>query len=263
MQDRPGEALYFGASDAPLFGCLHAPAGADIAHAALLLPPAGHEYLGAHRSLRQLALRLAEHGCLALRMDFHGCGDSSGAKDSGNLAQWCDDADQGLALLRARAPHAALHLVGVRLGASVAARVAARRANTAAALASVALWDPVSDGNDYLRAALELHRARHGQRQAAQDSGPFEVLGHGLSRQLVSELHAWQLADVTPAPAARVLLLDTRGTLDAAPAAHWRALGAQVTQQTVSAPDLWSGDGQVALIPTNVVQAIAAWTPAP
>ena len=45
-----------------------------------VLPPVGYEYWSSHRSLRTLAERLAQNGCLALRFDFDGTGDSFSAQ---------------------------------------------------------------------------------------------------------------------------------------------------------------------------------------
>lgn len=259
MDPRLGEPLLFGLDSEPLFGCLHTPSSAPVTDAALLLPAAAHEYLSSHRSLRQLALRLAERGCLSLRMDLRGCGDSSGAKDSGCLAQWRDDAEQGLQLLAERAPGARLHVIGLRLGASIAAQLGVRRAAAQRPLAGLALWDPVLDGGQYLGAALGLQMSRHGMRQSAEDAGPFEVIGHRWSRTLADELRELVLADFDHAPAARLLLVDTCATQSQALAAHWRELGADIEYRAMQAPDLWAGDGQVALIASGVVLAIADW----
>ena len=259
MDPRVGEPLLFGVGSEALFGCLHAPSSSPVTDAALLLPAAGHEYLSSHRSLRQLALRLAERGCLSLRMDLRGCGDSSGAKDSGCLAQWRDDAEQGLQLLAERAPGARLHVLGLRLGASIAAQVGARRALAQRPLAALALWDPVMDGGDYLRAALRLQMSRHGMHQRAEDTGPFEVLGHRWSQSLAAELRELVLADLSPAPAAKLLLVDTCSAQSETLAAHWREFGADFEYRAMQAPELWAGDGQVALIASGVVQAITDW----
>jgi len=259
MDPRVGEPLLFGLGPERLFGCLHAVPAAPATQAALILPPAGHEYLSAHRSVRQLALRLADRGCTTLRMDLRGCGDAGGEKDSGNLAQWCEDAEQGLQLLAERAPGAALHVIGLRLGASLAALLGAQRARAGRPLASLTLWDAVVEGGDYLRAGLALQQARHGMRQGADDDGPREVLGYRWSAALVDELRSLRLTTLKPAPAARVLLIDTRAALLTPLADHWRALGAALDSRHLEAPDLWSGDGQVALIPTAVLQAITDW----
>jgi alpha-beta hydrolase superfamily lysophospholipase len=259
MDTRVGEPLYFGASETALFGCLHRPTATPIRHAALLLPAAAHEYQSGHRSLRQLALRLTERGCLALRMDFRGCGDSLGGKDEGCLEQWCDDAEQGLRLLAAQAPDAALLVVGMRLGASIAAMLGARRPLAAAPLAALALWDPVMEGHAYLAAALDLQQRRHHMQQRVNDAGPFEVLGHRWSATLGAQLRALKVAEIQPSPATNMLLVDTLQSHHEALLAPWRQRGAAFEYRALQAPDLWSGDGQVALIPTGVVQAIAAW----
>lgn len=259
MDPRAGEPLLFGTDSAPLFGALHTPVAMPVTHAALLLPAGGHEYFSSHRSVRQLALRLAERGCMALRIDLRGCGDSAGEKDSGCLEQWREDAEQALQLLVARAPGARLGVVGVRLGASVALQLAAQRASAGHVLASLALWDPVLNGADYLRAALEMQHSHHGQRQPLDDGGPFEVMGHALSRTLVAQLREFSVARVTAPPAREVLLIDTLTAFAADIVERWRGVDTTVEYRAPEAPSLWSGDGQVALIPTAVVQHIADW----
>ena len=259
MDLRVGEPLFFGSDQARLFGCVHRPTAMPITHAALLLPAAGHEYASSHRSLRQLAVRLAERGCLALRMDMRGCGDSSGEKDSGDLGQWHEDAEHGLELLTECAPGADLRVVGLRLGASIALELGARRAATGQPLTALALWDPVLDGAEYLHAALSLQERRHGMRQQAEDRGPFEVMGHRWSSALADELRNLLLGDSGPAPAAKLLRVDTRAALDSDFGERWRTQGVALAHRAMQAPDLWSGDGQVALIPTAVVQTLAEW----
>jgi pimeloyl-ACP methyl ester carboxylesterase len=192
-------------------------------------------------------------------MDFRGCGDSLGDKDEGCLEQWCDDAEQGLRLLAAQAPDAALLVVGMRLGASIAAMLGARRPLAAAPLAALALWDPVMDGHAYLAAALDLQQRRHHMQQRVNDAGPFEVLGHRWSATLGAQLRALKVTEIQPSPATNMLLVDTLQSHHEALLAPWRQRGAAFEYRALQAPDLWSGDGQVALVPTGVVQAIAAW----
>ena len=115
------------------------------------------------------------------------------------------------------------------------------------------------NGGDYLRAALRLQHHRYAMRQRAEDSGPFEVMGHRWSSTLVDELRALVLTDLRPSPATRLLLLDTCAAHEESLATHWRELGADFEYRALQAPDLWAGDGQVALIATGVVQAIADW----
>ena len=55
----------------------------------VIVPPLGYEYWSSHRTLRTLAERLAQNGCLALRFDFDGTGDSAGDQwDPARLEAW-------------------------------------------------------------------------------------------------------------------------------------------------------------------------------
>src|SRR6185312_15051671 len=85
----------------------------------VIVPPFGHDDTCAHRTLRHLAETSARSGFIALRFDLDGCGDSAG-----------DDSD------RVRSAGARqLLLVGIRLGATLAALAAQRRDDVAALVA--------------------------------------------------------------------------------------------------------------------------------
>ncbi|MGE0384273.1 MAG: alpha/beta hydrolase [Gammaproteobacteria bacterium] len=255
MDSRIGEPLFFGDVREPLFGCLHSPS-ADARDAAVILPAAGHEYVSSHRTVRQLAIRLASQGCAALRVDLYGCGDSAGAKDSGTLERWAADAAAATGYLRARAPHARLHLVGLRLGASLATLCGAGICG----LESVVLWDPVFRGADYLAQGVRLHQRRFSTRQSPHDAEPIEILGYALSAQLVHELKVLDLGTLEAPPAPRALIVTTGAQSGTAPLTRRLAeIGAKAQAREVEAPDLWTGDGHVAIVPTAFIQIVAEW----
>ena len=67
----------------------------------VIVPPVGYEYWSSHRSLRTLAERLAQNGCLALRFDFDGTGDSAGDQwDPARLEAWQRNIGQAAAVVR-------------------------------------------------------------------------------------------------------------------------------------------------------------------
>ena len=113
--------LHFGPPAGRLFGVHQAPAGAaPRALGVVLCYPIGQEYLRAHRSFRQLAIRLARHGFHVLGFDYYGCGDSSGPDEAWTVPG-------ALAKRRAGRPRAPapcrlsrVGLVGLRFGATLA-----------------------------------------------------------------------------------------------------------------------------------------------
>ena len=57
--------MYFGRSEAPLYGVYHAPVDFDSRQAAVFCYPFGQEYMRAHRAYRQLATRLTERDSMS------------------------------------------------------------------------------------------------------------------------------------------------------------------------------------------------------
>ena len=82
----------------------------------VIVPPVGYEYWTAHRTLRTLAERLAAEGCLALRFDFDGTGDSAGDQwDPDRVEAWLSGLDHAADALR-RWGVSRLVIVGLRVG---------------------------------------------------------------------------------------------------------------------------------------------------
>jgi pimeloyl-ACP methyl ester carboxylesterase len=108
--------------------------------AVVLCHPWGTEYTYAHRSMRQLALKLALSGCHTLCFDYFGTGDSGGDESATDLAGCESDVEAAMEALTDIAGTAQVSLVGLRIGANIAAKVAARSAATVEALV---LWDPL------------------------------------------------------------------------------------------------------------------------
>ncbi|HTB65234.1 MAG TPA: alpha/beta hydrolase [Steroidobacteraceae bacterium] len=108
--------------------------------AAVLCYPWGAEYTYAHRSVRQLALKLALSGCHTLRFDYFGTGDSGGDEFEADLAGCESDVEAAMEALTDIAGTSQVTLIGLRAGANIAAGVAARHASIVEALV---LWDPI------------------------------------------------------------------------------------------------------------------------
>jgi len=136
--------LYFGAGDQRLFG-VYEPArkNSGANRAAVLCNPAGNEYIHAHRTMRNLASRLSKAGLHVLRFDYHGTGDSAGSSDEGRPLKWCDDIEAAMSELKDMTGAMRMTLIGLRLGANLAARVAARHTG---GVETLVLWEPLAAG---------------------------------------------------------------------------------------------------------------------
>ena len=148
-----GEQVYLGAADRPWAAWHYGVEGA--ATGLVIVPPFGFEAVNAHRSLRALAIRAAKAGIDTWRLDLDGTGDSAGDdRDPDRVAAWC--ASIAGAIDAARAEGATrIVLAGVRLGATLAVKVAAERDDVAGVIAIA----PVVAGKKWLREMRALQGA--------------------------------------------------------------------------------------------------------
>ena len=220
---------------------------------AVICPPIGYEYTRAHRTLRHLADRLARIGVPALRFDYHGIGDSPGSDlDPARLAAWRANVKTAVCRARELSGRKRVCLVGVRLGATLAALVAAE-----IAVDWLVLWNPCVTGKPYLRELRALALAA--QRVGNAVEGALESGGFVMSRETQDDLAAIDLAQA-PIAARRVLLL-RRDDLGAEPrlGAHLAALG--VASDELAVPG-WTGmmaEHQFTVVPDEALETICHW----
>jgi alpha-beta hydrolase superfamily lysophospholipase len=242
---------FFGRPGARLYGCLHQAADPSPRRA-VIAQPVLHEYMGSHRTLVQLATRLALANINALRFDFHGVGDSAGESGDGTLDRWQQDVASASAELSS-GEGARASIVGLRLGATVALLQQTR--SDAPEVPSLVLWDPIVDGRAYLDELQALHRERFG---AATDG---EVLGFPLSSGLRDELARLEVSRFGRPRARRVLVLRTSGTREGdleALAAQLREAGAAVDLHRIDTPPMWRDAGKT-YVPRPALDDIVSW----
>ncbi len=199
--------MFFGASESPLFGQLHEPEGDARGHGIILCPPVGQEHVRSHWAFRQVALALGRAGFHSLRFDWSGVGDSSGDLATATLARFTDDAAEAAQELRDATGVRKVSLVGLRLGATVAALAAARIKPSC-----LVLWDPVLSGAAHLSELRSLHAellsgSRRFWREAHRDPGPTELVGFDFGQALLSDIAKIEMASVIGFPKARVCVL--------------------------------------------------------
>ncbi len=130
--------ILFGPEERSLFGWVHQPDDGLQRATAILCPPVAREYISAHDTYRVLADALAERGITAIRFDYDGTGDSAGGEDDpermdaylGSIGYAIDLAE--------RLGTTELALVGMRMGALLAAGAAA----ACPRVTRLVLWDP-------------------------------------------------------------------------------------------------------------------------
>jgi pimeloyl-ACP methyl ester carboxylesterase len=144
-------AFFFGRSDRSLFGVYHPPQGRTDRRAGIVLcSPMGQEYMRSHRAFRQLANLLSRKGYHVLRFDWFGTGDSMGASSDFSFSASAQDLDAAIMELKANADLDRVSLIGLRLGASIAAVGGGARPD----IDRIVLWDPVVSGSRYLESLL-------------------------------------------------------------------------------------------------------------
>jgi alpha/beta superfamily hydrolase len=165
---------WFGTSESPLLGWLHLPADRRARAGVVICPPLGKEQISAYPTLRVLADRLADQGFAALRFDYEGTGDSAGDLSGASRVEgWLRNVVAATSLLR-QAGVEDVALVGLRMGATLAAVAA----STCAPLAALVCWDPCVSGRAFLREQRALHCLSVGTGlESAADGGAVEAPG--------------------------------------------------------------------------------------
>ncbi len=187
-----------------VFCGLHRPAQ-PASRAVVMCHPLGEEKLWSHRVFVSFARDLAAAGIAVLRFDFRGEGDSDRDFQGADLESRIQDACLAVDALRKLQPSVAeVTLLGLRLGASVAAAAAARRSDVARLL----LWDPVIDGATYMQAVLRLnlmyqmaiHRRVVENREALvarlAKGETINIEGYEVAEPLYRQVSGFRLQDV-------------------------------------------------------------------
>ena len=129
------------------------PRVAPVREAAVLLCyPGVQEYNSSHWSFRRLAGLIAREGFHVLRFDWSGTGDSWGETADGGVDRWIDDVAEAAQEVRDAAGVRAISIVGMRLGAAIAAMAC----NRGVGADDLVLWEPVVSGPEYIEELEEL-----------------------------------------------------------------------------------------------------------
>lgn len=245
---------FFGSAARQLFGVHHEPAGERTRDRGVLVCyPGPQEYMRTHWALRKLAASLAREGFHVLRFDYYATGDSAGDSREGSLAAWVDDVKTAAEELRDLAGVRRLSAVGLRLGATLAARAAA----SGLALEDLVMWEPVVSGARYLAELHAVQEARHADLVWDPVVGADELLGLPLPKALRAETLAIDLAGGPPPPAGRLVLAASSERPDhALLRARFAAAGADVEHLLV--PESAADNGEGVMLSSRVQAAIVA-----
>ena len=112
------------------------------------------EKLWSQRVMVAFAKRLADQGYWVLLFDYMGNGESEGDFEQTTLSSMISDAQCAVQkLLRKEKNLQKINLLGLRLGATVAAQVAAHEKN----IGKLVMWAPVFDGKEYIKELFRIN----------------------------------------------------------------------------------------------------------
>jgi len=207
-----------------VFAGLYRPAAAWTG-AVVLCHPLGEEKLWAHRVFVSLARILATAGLAVLRFDFRGEGDSDRDFEQSDFETRIADTHLAIRAVRELNPRVkVVSLVGLRLGAAIAAAAAAQRND----VARLVLWDPVVDGAAYMQTVLRLNlmyqMALHRRVIVNRDAlvgrlvggETVNIEGYELARPLFEQVSNFRMDDVLAGFAGETCLVQI-GDRDVAP----------------------------------------------
>jgi exosortase A-associated hydrolase 2 len=246
-------AFFLPAKPGDRFCIYHSPAdgaGRGIVYA----HPFCEEMNKARRMAALQSRRLAAAGCAVLQIDLFGCGDSSGDFADARWEIWKQDLRVALGWLKSRVD-GPLSLWGLRLGAMLATDVAR---DPAMGIEQLLLWQPVSNGDQFLTQFLRLQLAAEMLAEGAAQTGvrelretlsrgaPLEIAGYDLSPELAAAIDTLRLADLVPS-VKRVHCLEISAVAEpkVSPASRraleaWRSKGLDVREAAVGGEPFWS-----------------------
>jgi len=208
------EARYVGNPATPIFAVFHRPANHPAGVVVVCSPPYS-EAIRNHRRELLFAWLASERGLAVARFHPRGGGHSGGDTEDMSLATMQDDAAMVAREAMEHFQSPLLGLVGARLGAIVAHRVAAEYPHVA-----VAWWQPVLDSERYLnelsRARLigDLKRGVRGDNlpldEQLMSEGVVDVLGSPITREFAKSLVDRPLDDAPEGPRRGLLVQMSR-----------------------------------------------------
>lgn len=249
------EPFYFGKGQQRLFG-LYRICRSPRRCGVVFCYPHAHEYVRCHRTFRVLASRFAQAGIHCLSFDYYGTGDSAGAYEEGRIDTWKENVADALDEIRSRFDLERVSLVGLRLGASLALKVAVERSD----ITAVVLWDPIISGADigeelgFIRSIQALNPL---QREAVEKS---DILSYPLTLEMERDLRQLDLFDLQVPSQASFQVIETGNDGNGHRfARHLQAMGAHVDYHDVDEPRIWLREPYQGVVPRLAMETIFSW----
>lgn len=241
--------FYFPNGSYSLFGIFHKPEAEANRPAFVFCHPFAEEKLWTHRVYVSFARRLAAEGHAVLRFDFMGNGDSDGEFGSSSLASAMSDVRCAIGQVRLLTGSRQVGLLGLRLGATIAALAAEQERD----IRHLLLWAPIVDGARYMQELLRVNvttqmavykEVRHDREalvEAMKHGETVNVDGYELGFALYSEMSAIKLAAEPKAHPGPVLIaqVDRQAAVPAADLQQLSACYRRATLMPVQEEPFW------------------------
>lgn len=180
------------------FGWLH---NGQASRGVVLMSPFGFEELCARKTFALLGQALAARGIPVLRFDWSGTGDSlGGPNDIRQFDHWRNDARDAVATLKALTGVKEIVVVGLRLGALLAADAACARDD----VSRLVLLAPPASGKAWLREAATFARVMSVPGAASTAADGLEVAGFRIGADSVEAIRTTEWGALTACPAPQV-----------------------------------------------------------
>jgi pimeloyl-ACP methyl ester carboxylesterase len=160
-----------------------------------------------HWSFRKLSAALAREGFDVFRFDYHATGDSSGDGREASTTRWVEDVKTAAEELRDVSGVKKVAVVGMRLGAALAAEACAGGLSAS----PLVLWDPVVSGRSYLAELRRLQAWKFASAlyppEPGADGRHAELLGFPFTLELERQVTSVDLTRVEQWPSEKVVLV--------------------------------------------------------
>ncbi len=252
------EAFQIPSGDGWLQTTLTTPAaGVAVRCALIVCPPLVEERKAAQRAMVDGARRLATQlPCAVLRIDYRGCGDSSGAFADYTVADWLADIEAASAWINRRFPGLPQARLGVRAGALLALQPSAIQ------VAAYLLWEPVA-GSEFVRQLLQRRMVNdmiaYGRAQVSRKEIEATLHGGGsvdLDGFTFTGSQCTQLESCAFPRVERPLLAFATGA-DERAIETLRAHNPDAAARTIRLPPFWNSVGHVET--AALAEASAEW----
>lgn len=251
--------LVFG-QNSDLSGWLHRPQAATNKPAIIICNPVGFEFVRAFRTLRILAEELAAAGHIVLRFDYRTTGDSAGSElDEDRVEAFLASTREAIDLAAGVNGDGRVALIGLRLGATLAAKVA-----DSVAVEQLVLWAPCDSGAIYLR-EQQIMAAAQKKKLSQSDGNVVEVEGVDAGGFLITaamqaDLSGLQLG-TERLPGSPDILLLNRDDIRVPPglAGQMESRGSSFQVATPPGFKDMMLPPQLATVPEDAIRQIVAW----